>query len=124
MPTLGTTSGTGEASEAKRAQVDVTGMECASCVGRIERALCKLDGVRAVALNLATGRATITWQAPVTLPQLVESIRHAGYEPTVARLDLPISGLDMSLRLQTEATLRAISATAGRSRKRLPLVEP
>ncbi|MCC1494310.1 heavy-metal-associated domain-containing protein [Cognatishimia sp. F0-27] len=32
----------------------ITGMSCASCVGRVERALGALEGVSGVAVNLAT----------------------------------------------------------------------
>ena len=42
----------------------VEGMSCASCVGRVERALKALPGARDVAVNLATHRATLvldTW---------------------------------------------------------------
>jgi P-type Cu+ transporter len=37
----------------------ITGMTCASCVRRVERALGKVPGVESVAVNLATERATI-----------------------------------------------------------------
>ncbi len=37
----------------------VQGMTCASCVGRVERALKKLPGVASVQVNLATESATL-----------------------------------------------------------------
>ena len=37
----------------------VAGMSCASCVGRVERALKALPGARDVAVNLATNRASL-----------------------------------------------------------------
>ena len=37
----------------------IEGMTCASCVGRVERSLGKVEGVRSVSVNLATERADI-----------------------------------------------------------------
>ncbi|WP_238254681.1 heavy-metal-associated domain-containing protein, partial [Methylorubrum podarium] len=38
-----------------RLTLPVEGMSCASCVGRVERALAALPGASDVAVNLATG---------------------------------------------------------------------
>lgn len=42
-----------------RIVIDVEGMTCASCVGRVERALQAVPGVKTAAVNLATERAEI-----------------------------------------------------------------
>ena len=56
----------------------IDGMTCASCVGRVERALRKVPGVLAADVNLATERATVTAHgAPV--PALLKAIEDAGY---------------------------------------------
>src|SRR4029079_10052689 len=39
----------------------ITGMTCASCVSRVEKALKKTDGVLDASVNLATERATVTY---------------------------------------------------------------
>jgi copper chaperone CopZ len=39
----------------------VEGMTCASCVGRVERALKKVPGVQEAVVNLATEKASLTW---------------------------------------------------------------
>ena len=62
----------------------IEGMTCASCVGRVERALLKLPGVEAASINLATETATVQAQADVALPQLLAAVSKAGYQ---ARLD-------------------------------------
>ena len=64
---------------------EVHGMTCASCVGRVERALRKVDGVSAATVNLATNRATVTLAAgsnaaPVEA-RLFAAVTDAGYEP-------------------------------------------
>src|SRR5690606_13926299 len=46
-------------------ELAVEGMTCASCVGRDERALRNVPGVRAANVNLATERATVQGAAPV-----------------------------------------------------------
>ena len=45
--------------------LQVDEMSCASCVGRVERALKAVPGVRSASVNLATERATVSGLAPV-----------------------------------------------------------
>ncbi|BDD80391.1 carbonate dehydratase [Tsukamurella pulmonis] len=64
--------------QAQRTFLDVGGMTCAACVGRVERTLNKLDGVRAV-VNLATRTATVEHAPTVTVEQLTGTVEAAGY---------------------------------------------
>src|SRR5438105_7271734 len=58
----------------------VTGMTCASCVRRIERALAKVEGVSEAAVNLATEQAKIRYDPKKTgVEQLAAAIQKAGY---------------------------------------------
>ena len=58
----------------------VTGMTCASCVRRVERALAKVPGVQAVAVNLATERATIDYYPGATgVADFRAAVERAGY---------------------------------------------
>lgn len=69
----------------------IEGMTCASCVGRVERALKRLPGVESASVNLATESATVQAQCP--LPALVSTVQAAGYEvPRRERL-LRIEGM-------------------------------
>ncbi|KRW58481.1 heavy metal translocating P-type ATPase [Pseudomonas sp. TTU2014-080ASC] len=73
----------------------VTGMTCASCAGRVERALNKLADVSQVSVNLANEQAHI--QAPPgSLPALVETISKAGYSVPTETLELHIQGMTCS----------------------------
>lgn len=55
--------------------INITGMHCASCVNRIERALNALDGVESATVNLVTRKALITGSAPVeTLQKTIERL--------------------------------------------------
>ena len=59
---------------------DIEGMTCASCVRRVEVALDKLDGVRSSSVNLATERATVTFDpAMVQVVTLAKAVEAAGY---------------------------------------------
>ena len=62
--------------------MSVGGMTCASCVGRVERKLGKLDGVKAE-VNLATESARITLTAPHSDEELEAAVSAAGYHGTV-----------------------------------------
>lgn len=57
----------------------VDGMTCASCVGRVERALRKVQGVAEVSVNLATERARVQLNEPVAQEVLIAALDHAGY---------------------------------------------
>ncbi|MEG0922357.1 MAG: heavy metal translocating P-type ATPase [Comamonas sp.] len=63
-------------------QVDlaVEGMTCASCVGRVERALKAVPGVQSAAVNLATERATVRMGGGATVDALRAAVAKAGYE--------------------------------------------
>lgn len=63
----------------------VEGMTCASCVGRVERALQAVSGVTEVNVNLATERATIRGQAH--LPELIAAVEKAGYSAAEVQRD-------------------------------------
>ena len=70
----------------------IAGMTCASCAGRVEKALAKVPGVTAVSVNLATEQARV--EAPAdSLPALVEAVTHAGYSVPSHSLELSIGGM-------------------------------
>ena len=56
----------------------ITGMTCASCSARIEKKLGRLEGVDAV-VNLATEKATVRYAEPVTVEDLLSTVRATGY---------------------------------------------
>ena len=45
-------------------ELDITGMTCASCVRRVEKALASVPGVERAAVNLATEEAMVSGLAP------------------------------------------------------------
>ena len=58
--------------------LDVQGMTCASCVGRVERKLRKIPGVDP-AVNLPLESARVIVPADITNEQIIETVNNAGY---------------------------------------------
>lgn len=58
--------------------LDVQGMTCASCVGRVERKLRKIPGVDP-AVNLPLESARVIIPADITDEQIIETVNNAGY---------------------------------------------
>ncbi|PPF87541.1 heavy metal translocating P-type ATPase [Pseudoclavibacter sp. RFBJ3] len=63
-------------------QLDISGMTCAACAGRVERALNELDGVTA-SVNYATERALVTGVDEARAAELVGRVEKAGYSARV-----------------------------------------
>ncbi|BDP44651.1 ATPase (plasmid) [Deinococcus aetherius] len=78
----------------KTIELGVRGMTCASCVGRVERGLKKVEGVESAVVNLATERATVAYDPAVTVPQaLLDKIKDVGYQPVVGEIELGVQGM-------------------------------
>jgi Cu+-exporting ATPase len=60
--------------------IKIEGMSCASCVGRVERALSAVPGVDKASVNLATEMARVESAQPVDIAVLVQAIDKAGYQ--------------------------------------------
>ena len=61
-------------------QLPITGMTCASCVRRVEKALGKVPGVRSANVNLATEKATVVLDRDQSeLADLTAAVERAGY---------------------------------------------
>ncbi|WP_407570128.1 heavy metal translocating P-type ATPase [Deinococcus altitudinis] len=75
-------------------ELGVQGMTCASCVGRVERGLSRVDGVQSATVNLATERATVQYDPARTTPQaLIGTVREVGYEPLTSQAELTVQGM-------------------------------
>ncbi|RYF35212.1 MAG: copper-translocating P-type ATPase [Comamonadaceae bacterium] len=73
------------ASLAHTFDISIGGMTCASCVGRVERALRQVPGVHDASVNLATETARVTVDAGEGQEAaLRRAVRAAGYEPRLA----------------------------------------
>ncbi|MDQ4075459.1 MAG: heavy metal translocating P-type ATPase [Chloroflexota bacterium] len=95
----------------KQVTIPVQGMTCASCVRTVERNLQKVPGVAEATVNLATERATVTFDdAQATVGDLVQKVEDIGYEVPTTTITLPTQGM----------TCASCVSTVERSLKKLP----
>ena len=71
----------------------IEGMSCASCVGRVEKALAAVPGVTAASVNLATEMARVSSATPIPLGTLQAAVEKAGYAVAQREVDLDIAGM-------------------------------
>ncbi|MBP6344453.1 MAG: copper-translocating P-type ATPase [Neisseriaceae bacterium] len=70
----------------------VTEMTCASCVGRVEKALGKVEGVVSASVNLMTNQATVEYDVKQTnVAALIKAVEGAGYGVTTEKLVFDVS---------------------------------
>jgi Cu+-exporting ATPase len=74
-------------------KLQVTGMTCASCVMRVEKALEAVPGVREASINLATEQASVNADASVTAASLAAAVRKAGYDLARTETTLLVEGM-------------------------------
>jgi len=66
--------------------LDIGGMTCASCVGRVEKALNRIPGVEAASVNLATEQAKIRLDSSSTtkIDEIIAVVQKTGYEASIS----------------------------------------
>jgi len=74
--------------------LDISGMTCASCSARVEKAFDKTPGVLESSVNLATEQATVKVAQGITPATLMAVAKRAGYgaqlhQPSVATIPTP-----------------------------------
>ena len=80
--------------ETKQVTLPITGMTCANCVATVERSLKKQEGVQTAVVNLASERATVTYDLSAAgLPDILARIARAGYGVATGEADLAIKRL-------------------------------
>ncbi len=61
--------------------IKISGMTCAACAQRVEKAIAKLDGIAKISVNLATEKATIEYDSQVIrLSAIKQCIEKTGYK--------------------------------------------
>ncbi|MBD8094884.1 copper-translocating P-type ATPase [Pseudomonas fluorescens] len=96
----------------------ISGMTCASCAGRVERALGKVPGVQSVSVNLANERAHVEVLGQMDPGVLIAAVDKAGYTATLPQSET-VTDANQARRLHRErwSLLLAIALA-------LPLVLP
>ncbi|WP_439597532.1 heavy metal translocating P-type ATPase [Falsiroseomonas sp.] len=94
-----------------RLTLPIEGMTCASCAGRVERALQAVPGTLSVQVNLAAEQATVQGSAPVAA--LAAAVREAGYAVPEIRREIGVEGMTCaSCAGRVERALRAVPGVA------------
>ena len=89
--------------------IPVDGMSCASCVGRVEKAVLAVPGVGAATVNLATSRANVSLDEGRALAPVLDAIRGAGYQPREETVEFAISGMSCAACVgRVEKALKAV----------------
>ncbi|MDP4002009.1 heavy metal translocating P-type ATPase [Methylobacterium sp. NEAU K] len=108
--------GTAPMPEAAPLSFPVDGMSCASCVGRVERALKALPGARDVAVNLATNRASLVLDAGASPEDVAVALAEAGYPVPETQSLLAIEGMSCASCVgRVETALAAVPGVSGAS---------
>jgi heavy metal translocating P-type ATPase len=97
-------------------QIEIEGMTCASCVGRVEKAIANVPGVAKASVNLATERADIAFSGAPDVPAVINAIRNAGYEVGEKTIELDIEGMTCASCVgRVEKALKAVSGVTNAS---------
>jgi Cu+-exporting ATPase len=75
------------------ARFRLDGMSCASCVGRVERALLAVPGVQQAAANFGTGEARVSFAAPATRTAMAAALAQVGYPVVPQVVTLSVEGM-------------------------------
>src|ERR1700744_4226488 len=64
--------------------LQIAGMSCAACQHHVERALRSVPGVESASVSLLANSAQINSTQPIEVQPLIEAVRNAGYDASVA----------------------------------------
>jgi len=94
----------------------IEGMTCASCVGRVEKALKAVPGVDKASVNLATERADITFAGAPDVAAAVQAVQKAGYAVAESTIELSVTGMTCASCVgRVEKALKAVPGVSGAS---------
>ncbi|GAB2889712.1 heavy metal translocating P-type ATPase [Paralcaligenes ginsengisoli] len=94
------------------ASLSIQGMSCASCVGRVERALRSVPGVVSANVNLATERADIAFIGAPDIAAAVQAVESAGYESALVGGDNNADEVDTRHVAERSSLKRALIVAA------------
>lgn len=74
--------------------IEIGGMTCAACSNRVEKGLSSLHGVKKAGVNLATEKATVTYdQAQISMKEITQKVEDLGYQVIKEKTELKITGM-------------------------------
>ena len=95
--------------EQRQISLQITGLNCAGCAGRAQKALAALPGVTEASVNLATAKGQVQAALDLEPDVLVAALEQAGYPAALSQLSLDVEGLSCASCVgRAEAALRAV----------------
>lgn len=90
----------------------IEGMTCASCAMTVEKALGKLAGMEEVAVNLATEKATMTYDKDrLDAAAILSAVEQAGYKAVLPQTNSPVTAVESKEQYQSDLWSRFIWST-------------
>ena len=105
----------------EKAELEITGMTCAACVRRVEKALEKVSGVESASVNLATEKASVSFDpGRTTVEDLTKAIEGAGYtaSPSAPLRSAPVASAAPMRMIASPSCLNAMEALTVTSSRR------
>ncbi|BCH54441.1 heavy metal translocating P-type ATPase [Agrobacterium vitis] len=99
------------ASNTLETTIAIDGMNCASCVRRVEKAIAAVPGVSSASVNLASEKASVQFSQQPDLAAVLAAIQQAGYAPRIETQELDIDG--MSCASCVRRVEKALAAVPG-----------
>ncbi|MCF7804554.1 MAG: heavy-metal-associated domain-containing protein [Candidatus Marinimicrobia bacterium] len=111
---LGTVAQGGE----KTSEVSIEGMICEACVNKVESAVKKVDGVKAVNVDLKTNSAQVTFASTANMASVEQAVADAGYTVKTAEAQKTMKSSEgatcgASKASAKEASTKSADANAG-----------
>jgi P-type Cu+ transporter len=75
-------------------RLSLTGLSCAGCVSRAEKAIQSVGGVTSANVNLANATASVAYSAPANVASMTIALNKAGYPAVVQTTQLNIDGMN------------------------------
>lgn len=93
----------------KEISLKISDIDCAACVERLNRALGAVNGVRAAAVNYASGRALISYdEDEASIASIAAAVKKAGFGVPADSVELKCPALDAETMSRALAALRAM----------------
>lgn len=78
----------------RKIRLPITGMHCVNCANGVEKAVSVLEGVLGARVNLASENLDAEIDPElISLPELVDAVKKAGFQVPLARLRIPVTGM-------------------------------
>lgn len=92
-------------------QYDITGMSCAACSARVEKAVAAVEGVESCSVSLLTNTMSVTGDVPTG--KIIEAVETAGYGASVKGAQQQVVGDDALKDRETPLLKRRLISSVG-----------